>query len=387
MKSNITLWLYSGGQSGIQKKISSELQKESLIRSRIQQTKKAKKYIPTQNEKISKIYIPPSAKKTLTAIKKINKNSVFPIIIDKRLSGPNYNGDNKYNANKINAVDNNLEIGQWLKWTFNNNLDIRFGKNGESQREFLYRILDFLLSIKSEKGPILAVTHQTVASIIEELFKKTYPANLIGAKKELKEISKITIDNKFFNHTRKKINDLSTKGNFVKYKLYNKRKKVVALTKFIPNFGKYETRLPTTAPLTFPFLNNRVMLTLDKNSWWNPLGGHVEKGESWEDTLVREAVEEAGVKIDKIVPIGFIKTKIISRNEPNTYPVLSQMPIAISTVKAIKNKWKPRETLQRKLCSINKALDLLKTRADNEQIWQVFSFALFCKKYFYDKRI
>ncbi len=39
------------------------------------------------------------------------------------------------------------------------------------------------------------------------------------------------------------------------------------------------------------------MLTLDKNGWWNPLGGHIEKKEAWrevpEQSLIREFKEEA----------------------------------------------------------------------------------------------
>lgn len=40
---------------------------------------------------------------------------------------------------------------------------------------------------------------------------------------------------------------------------------------------------------------------------WQLPGGTPEKGESWEETGIREAIEEADVEIENIIPIGYQK--------------------------------------------------------------------------------
>ena len=54
-----------------------------------------------------------------------------------------------------------------------------------------------------------------------------------------------------------------------------------------------------------------------KHSWHLP-GGHIEQGESYEDALIREALEEVDVRIKNIKPVGV--QKITVPNNPKFIP-------------------------------------------------------------------
>lgn len=50
---------------------------------------------------------------------------------------------------------------------------------------------------------------------------------------------------------------------------------------------------------------NRKLLIVNNNCKWGLTGGHIEKGESPEEALVREAIEESNMKVLKQIPIGY----------------------------------------------------------------------------------
>ncbi|MBT4376128.1 NUDIX hydrolase [archaeon] len=44
-------------------------------------------------------------------------------------------------------------------------------------------------------------------------------------------------------------------------------------------------------------------------------GGKLETGESWEETLIRECIEEADVEIENIIPLGYQKVSEIKEEK------------------------------------------------------------------------
>lgn len=52
------------------------------------------------------------------------------------------------------------------------------------------------------------------------------------------------------------------------------------------------------------FYNSKLVITRGFGGW-NLVGGHIEKGESPEEALVREAVEESNMRVLKQIPIGY----------------------------------------------------------------------------------
>jgi len=163
------------------------------------------------------------------------------------------------------------------------------------------------------------------------------------------------------------------KGNsFSTYILEKDRMKARAV--FYPS--KKLPSLPITTPFTFPFGIDEVCLSLDKMGWWNPLGGHVELDETWEEALKREAEEEAGVEIKSIKIVGYVKIDHTPKSETGSYPKVSIIPITVSKINRYLPKWKSMETKKRGLFAFDVAIELLTKRADNNQVLEIFSYII-----------
>lgn len=63
--------------------------------------------------------------------------------------------------------------------------------------------------------------------------------------------------------------------------------------------------VPTPAALVFPFYGDRVVLADIASRGWCIPSGHLEPGESAEEAMRREAYEEAGALLGKVVHIGY----------------------------------------------------------------------------------
>lgn len=166
---------------------------------------------------------------------------------------------------------------------------------------------------------------------------------------------------------------MNSQKKFGVFILNNKRENVVAETEFFPS-QELCPGIPISTPLTFPFQNNQVMMVLDKNNWWNPLGGHIEKNETWEEALIREALEEGGVDIADNLIFGYIKINRISGS--NTYPSVTQIPMTQSVIIKYHYNWIKMETKDRRLFSIEEAIRVLSERGDNQQMLQIFSYMI-----------
>ncbi|MEK7168930.1 MAG: NUDIX domain-containing protein [Patescibacteria group bacterium] len=147
---------------------------------------------------------------------------------------------------------------------------------------------------------------------------------------------------------------------------------IVADTIFIPQENLTDIHIST--PFTFPIYKNRYVLAKDKMGWWNPLGGHIDINETWEQALIREAYEEAGVKIKDIKIFGYIKISKLLNHPDNKYPDLTQIPMTISKAIEVDYNWVNMETSGRIIADEETAKKLLSQRTDNMQMLQIFEY-------------
>jgi 8-oxo-dGTP pyrophosphatase MutT (NUDIX family) len=62
---------------------------------------------------------------------------------------------------------------------------------------------------------------------------------------------------------------------------------------------------------------DEIVLTRNRRGW-EVLAGHIEPGETLEQALAREALEEGGFRVSKSVPFGYRKITATKRPEPGT---------------------------------------------------------------------
>ncbi len=163
--------------------------------------------------------------------------------------------------------------------------------------------------------------------------------------------------------------------SYSKYTIKNDKRETTF--QFVEN-DKLPSGIPISTPFTFPFIGTKVVLCLDKNRWWNPLGGHIEAGETYQDTLVREAYEEGGVRIStsSIRVVGYIRNDNIRDSSDLKYPPVSILPITTSFVTKVDPDWQPLETSARGLFSPKNALLLMSSRDDNHQMWEILKYVV-----------
>ena len=157
------------------------------------------------------------------------------------------------------------------------------------------------------------------------------------------------------------------------YQIVNENRQSVF--KFFPK-SYLPSKYPITTPFTFPFIGEDVVLCLDKNNQWNPLGGHMEDGEDYIDTIIRESKEEVGVIVSKptIEVVGYILNKNLKNPELSEYPAQGILPITTSFVKNTILNWIPMETKRRGIFRRHRALELMRQRDDNQQMFEILEY-------------
>jgi 8-oxo-dGTP pyrophosphatase MutT (NUDIX family) len=134
--------------------------------------------------------------------------------------------------------------------------------------------------------------------------------------------------------------------------------------------------LPITGIANIAYLDSNFVVIKDKNNLSNLIFGHIEEGETPEQALERESMEEAGIHVNNIVQIGYIFAEKKSNTTENSqYPNKSAINVYISFITFSEKRWEPQETLERSLMSFKKAVKAFSDRNDNNQLIEILRFA------------
>lgn len=315
---------------------------------------------------ITKIYSSPFRRtvETMLVVDEL-ENRKIEVIIDSRIQEIDYG---IYDG--LSKFEKGVFIEKTLERVLKGDNTIRFGITGENETEIITRIINFLIDAIEIEGNILVVTHQGIISVILQIFDELH-----GSKTKM-AVNNGHLCNLVFQRSDKKaLLKLLNEFRLIEYSPYTLRNNNnISVAKFFPSVD-LNPAVPISTPFTFPLYKDGVVLAYDKMGWWNPIGGHIENGESWQDALRRESIEEAGVVIDRIEIVGYIEIQELFA-ENNKYPPLSLIPITISQVIEYREDWVSRETRERRLFTMSQALKALEKRSDNKQMFEIFKYII-----------
>lgn len=315
---------------------------------------------------ICKVYCSPFRRtiETSLIIKNILQNK--EIIIDERIQEINYG---QYEG--LTKVLKGSYVEKTLKRIILGDYNIRFGVTGENEAQIMCRVITFLKELIIKDEDVLVVSHQGIISIILQI------SDVVHGQDITKSIENASFCKVSFNKSDViGLNKLLKKYHEVHYSPYTLVKdRNISSAKFFPSVD-LDFDLPVTTPLTFSFLREKVVLAYDKMGWWNPLGGHIEEGETWQDALLRESIEEGGVVIKDLEIIGYILIERLVEAGNQRYPKKSIIPITKSEIAEYLPNWTPQETKKRSLFSINEARNVLKLRSDNSQMLEIYNYII-----------
>ncbi len=98
---------------------------------------------------------------------------------------------------------------------------------------------------------------------------------------------------------------------------------------------------------------------------WSCLGGHIEDGESVEETMQREALEEGGLRVERFRLLGFRKVTnsevIVAKQTGKPYPLISYIPwfVAVSSLPLIPTAGDDGEVLEARAFTFEQACALV----------------------------
>lgn len=130
---------------------------------------------------------------------------------------------------------------------------------------------------------------------------------------------------------------------------------------------KYEI----STPMNFVYVGSELILCLDKNNWWNPVCGKVEKEEFWMDALRRETREEIGVNVNDLFVVGYV---FCENDAKSNFPKNTIFPVCYSFADKIDYDWVPKETLKRDFFSHTNTKDEFAKRNDGDHMLQIYEY-------------
>jgi ADP-ribose pyrophosphatase YjhB (NUDIX family) len=129
--------------------------------------------------------------------------------------------------------------------------------------------------------------------------------------------------------------------------------------------------LPITCVFAFARYGDRFVLVEEAGRGWNPVGGHIEAGETWQDALRREAFEEAGVALDAVEIVGYLRCDVVRGH--TDYPPSAAILVTTARATKLHPHWPEQDAVARGLFTFDDASEALGNRADANQFRDVLA--------------
>ena len=138
-----------------------------------------------------------------------------------------------------------------------------------------------------------------------------------------------------------------------------------------PAEDERDQSIPAPAALVFPFYGDRVMLADIVSRGWCIPSGHIEAGETPEEAVRREAKEEAGITLGRVVYLGWF---VLTHTETG---VVRHAPTFVAEVRTLGGDVLTDESRGGQLVNAEDIADLY--FAWDELLADVFAFAYTAK--------
>ncbi|MDO8659321.1 MAG: NUDIX domain-containing protein [Candidatus Parcubacteria bacterium] len=135
-------------------------------------------------------------------------------------------------------------------------------------------------------------------------------------------------------------------------------------------------KIKMTAVKCVIFRGNKILMTKVPRGWDIPTG-HIEKGETPEEAIKREVMEETGTVLKKFHLLGYLHSVKVKENEKNKkYPKISAIPVFVADKFTVQKKFeKLLEATDRKFFKISKD-GLVESQNHSFLMKMIFSYVL-----------
>lgn len=363
---NIHLIRHGQSEANINQVISCKLPGAKLTNKGIKQAQKLGEELFGLIKDVKSIYVSPFRRtvQTLASLCVDIKNC--SLVPEERIRELDYG---QYDNQKNSRIDPLIE--KILKRVLRGDNTIRFGITGENEYELIHRLYSFIIDLIRKDEDSLVVTHDCVIVVLSALHSQ-----LRGRVSVIKSIDNARIVSLDF--TKEDVDRIEQyRGSYETQKyspfLLTNNKDVYSQALFHPSVD-----LPDFAilmPLTFSFNKDcDVYFSCNEQELQNSLRKCV--GSKWRGALVREARKKAGIDIDSIQVIGYIKIESLMGEVLSMRPEVVILPITISRLKKIDFDWISGRGGQQGIFTIPEVKKVLSERKDNNQMLEVFQYII-----------
>lgn len=353
---NLYLLRHAKSEANLADEISSSLPGSPLSQEGLSSIKDLCATLDSWPPEFSAVYVSPFCRTLQTYIEMIKFTSLPAPRVDYAVQELNYG---EFDGCK--AADVNAELLEALRRVRLEDMNVRFGVNGESEGELLSRIYEWLLKIISTHGDeeVLCITHQSVISIIRTFVARYATDYIKSGTAENSVIYKVHLDTSLIKALKDEL--ISVQSAIMQFPIETLlTTEHISISHFVPSIA-----LPKSAAVTacVGLLEgpDGYIFTHNTRGYDIP-GGHLEaKDPDYMACFLRETYEELGVRASNARLIGYMNVILLyKRTEQSRYPNTSIIPVYSAKATALETS-NDRLVLSAEACQKSQLPDHIKS--------------------------